>query len=163
MSPFLACLAILLAPQDPQLRKEGYLGAGTRTATAEERPDLGAKDPETLRGQFVLSVDGGSPAERAGLRVGDIITQVNGAVIFSFDSFQDRIRAGVPGSEWKLTLRRGKPVEIRILSCLLEGCDSIAAGLHWEFAGLDRLAEAKAEAKRTGRNVLVGLSGAETC
>ncbi|HEY7213461.1 MAG TPA: PDZ domain-containing protein [Thermoanaerobaculia bacterium] len=60
---------------DGLLMKRGFLGVGLTEMTPELRTHFGA--PEDA-GAMVSKVEPGSPAEKAGIRVGDILTSVDG-------------------------------------------------------------------------------------
>lgn len=53
-------------------------------------------------------IDVGSPAEKAGLRPGDLITEVNGRTILTDQEALTQVAALAPGSEIELRLRRGE-------------------------------------------------------
>jgi S1-C subfamily serine protease len=66
-----------------------------------------ACDAATPRGARVLSVVPGSPAEAAGLRVGDVIERVDGAAVGGAESLVRLVRSRTPRSTVTVTLRRG--------------------------------------------------------
>ena len=70
-----------------------YLGVGVGDAD-----DGGAR---------IAEVRGGSPADRAGLREGDVVVEADGAEIDSGDALRDVIAARKPGDELKLRVERG--------------------------------------------------------
>lgn len=59
-----------------------------------------------VSGVLILSVEAGSPAERAGLRAGDWITAVDGQGLGPGDDLAERIGAHRPGDTIRLTLWR---------------------------------------------------------
>jgi S1-C subfamily serine protease len=61
-------------------------------------------------GALVTRVEPGSPAERAGLRVGDVVIEIDGDAIRSFDELVAQIRARTPGDKVELTVRRNGEV-----------------------------------------------------
>lgn len=82
------------------------------------RPSLGLQDlreitPEVAPyfgfspGLYVGKVAPGSPAARAGLKPGDIITRVQEREIRSLDTFQEIVNHGHPGDKLELELTRG--------------------------------------------------------
>jgi len=77
----------------------GYLGA------AVQRDD---------RGRVVVeAVQPGSPAERAGLKKGDVVTRVGGQAVKTPDAFREWLQTHGPGEAVKLTLIRGElPSEV---------------------------------------------------
>jgi S1-C subfamily serine protease len=64
--------------------RRGHLGVGGSTAELHRRVVI-AHGLEQHSGVRVLSVEKGSPAEHAGMRVGDVIVGLDGVVIDSVD------------------------------------------------------------------------------
>ncbi|HSZ50032.1 MAG TPA: Do family serine endopeptidase [Caulobacteraceae bacterium] len=81
-----------------------WLGARTQTLTDEMAHSFGLSAPV---GVVVTQVWPGGPAERAGLRSGDVIEAVNGAPIDSEGTLTYRIATLRPGESAQLTVRRG--------------------------------------------------------
>lgn len=81
--------------------KRGIIGVSVGTVTAEV-----AKGGST-RGALVAQVTPGSPAERAGLRAGDIITAVDGRQIEGPGNLTAILGVLEPGKTVALTYRRG--------------------------------------------------------
>ncbi|HEX8408580.1 MAG TPA: trypsin-like peptidase domain-containing protein [Thermoanaerobaculia bacterium] len=77
-----------------------WIGAVTATLTPEEARRRGHS---TQHGALIVRVFPGSPADRAGLRAGDIITAVAGKAVDSRESF----------STYTSTLAAGQPVALR--------------------------------------------------
>src|SRR5215475_13923485 len=65
---------------DGPMVRRGYLGTALMDLTPELRTHFGV--PEEA-GVMVSRVESGSPAEKAGLKVGDILTRVDGAAVKS--------------------------------------------------------------------------------
>jgi serine protease DegQ len=62
-----------------------------------------------VRGAIVNSVTTGSPADRAGIKRGDVITKLNGASISDSNSLRNHVAKLQPGSQVTLTvMREGK-------------------------------------------------------
>ncbi|MHA7861375.1 S1C family serine protease [Tessaracoccus sp. Y36] len=76
-----------------------------------EHPQLGvsASDVQSYGplGAEIVQVVPGSPAEQAGIAVGDQITQVDGQPVSSTESLVALVRAGRVGEEMEITLLRG--------------------------------------------------------
>jgi serine protease Do len=63
--------------------------------------------PEKVRGALVNRVRSGSPAERAGIRRGDVVTGVDGQPIESARAFFERLESATDGQQLMLGLWRG--------------------------------------------------------
>lgn len=80
-----------------------WLGVGTATLTPEESRRLGFT---VSRGALVTRVFGDSPAARAGIRPGDVITSVNGASIESREAFSTLTSTATVGESLTIGVRR---------------------------------------------------------
>lgn len=58
-------------------------------------------------GAWIQTVEADSPAEKAGLKVNDLVTQVNGVAVDENHSLSDLIRAKSPGDKVALSVQRG--------------------------------------------------------
>jgi membrane-associated protease RseP (regulator of RpoE activity) len=81
---------------DAMSAKRGFLGVGLTDLSPELRKHFGA--PEDA-GVMVSHVEDGSPAEKAGIRVGDIVTSVDGDVVDSSFEVSSRIRKLTDGQQ----------------------------------------------------------------
>jgi len=72
---------------------------------AIERPFLGVQLAEADNGAQIAAVTDGSPADRAGLRQGDVITEVEGDPA-SADEVRRAVAERKPGDKLELTIRR---------------------------------------------------------
>jgi serine protease Do len=95
----------------PQLQSKGkvargWLGVSVGELDAEVAQGLGL--PPGTRGALISEVTRDQPAERAGLRPGDVVTAVNGRTIESRDALVRGVAAITPGSKAKLNILRGK-------------------------------------------------------
>lgn len=82
-----------------------WVGVATATVTPEEarRADLAAE-----RGALVTRVFSGSPAERAGIAVGDVIVAVGNSPVDSRESFNTQVASATPGRPLSLRVQRGR-------------------------------------------------------
>ena len=98
-----------------QLKKNGkvsrgYLGLAAEDMDSEKAELLGLKD---ATGAVVSMVESGSPADKAGLKVHDVLLALDGKQIRSYDTFRNEVAMLSPGSKVRLDIsRRGKAVEL---------------------------------------------------
>jgi serine protease Do len=89
-----------------------WIGVGTWDITPYLAERIGTKD---RKGLYISSVEKGSPADKAGARVGDIIRKVNGTVISDVNEAYRAIFGANVGDTVTLTVERdGKPVNLRL-------------------------------------------------
>jgi serine protease Do len=84
----------------------GWLGMTVQSITPSIARSFGL-DPNHATGALVASVTSNSPAQKAGLRPGDIITGVGGRDIKAVHDLPRIVAAAPPGSKMELTIRRG--------------------------------------------------------
>lgn len=90
----------------------GYLGILGQDITEDMVGLLGLKNSQ---GAIIASVEKDSPAEKAGLKSHDILLEMNGKKIESYDSFRNDIAILSPGSRVKFTVMRdGKTIDITV-------------------------------------------------
>jgi Do/DeqQ family serine protease len=84
----------------------GMIGVTIQPVTSDIASSLGLSQ---VRGALVNSVQSGSPADKAGIRRGDVITAVNGAAIKDSNNLRNDLAQMAPGTTAKLTvIRDGK-------------------------------------------------------
>ena len=92
----------------------GYLGIVIQQLT----PDLAESfDLDLGKGILVAQVSEDSPAEKAGLRQGDVIVEYRGEPVTDVGSFRNRVSLTTPGSTETITVLRGgkrKTLQVRI-------------------------------------------------
>jgi membrane-associated protease RseP (regulator of RpoE activity) len=92
------------------MARRGYLGVEVTELSPELRAHFGA--PENA-GVMVAKVVAGSPADKAGLKIGDIITSLDGKPVESSVDLRARIRPLADGAALPIELQRdGKPVAV---------------------------------------------------
>lgn len=91
----------------PMVRR-GYLGVGLTELTPELRTHFGA--PEDA-GVMVSSVEQGSPADKAGLQVGDILARVDGKDVKSSWDVRSEVRTFEEGQQVPLEVWRDRKVQ----------------------------------------------------
>jgi putative serine protease PepD len=84
-------------------RKSAFLGVSTQTVT----PTLAReRDLAVDTGAYVVGVTGGTPAEEAGLREGDVITEIGDAAVTSTADVQTAVRTHRPGDQVTVVVSR---------------------------------------------------------
>ena len=78
----------------------GYLGVSVQSLDASSAAQLGLS---VSSGAYVRTVVAGSPAERAGITAGSVITRVNSAVVDSATALGDALHQYKPGDQVKIT------------------------------------------------------------
>jgi hypothetical protein len=98
--------------------RRGYLGVGLVDLTPELRTHFGAPDDA---GVMVSSVEDGSPADKAGIQVGDILTSLDGKDIESSWDIRARVRELKEGEQVPLQVwRDGKAQNVSATIALRE-------------------------------------------
>lgn len=92
--------------------KRGYLGVNLGAVTAEIAAKLALKE---LRGAFVAAVLDGAPGARAGLRVNDVIVEINGKATADWTDAINSIAMTAPEQTIPLkVVRDGSVVDLRV-------------------------------------------------
>ena len=100
-----------------QLRRDGRVERGwLGVAVQDQAPDSGAATPSRVRrGVLVQGVERGSPAARAGLRQGDLVTGLNGESLETSRALIRGIAGTPPGQSVRVTLLRdGRQQELAV-------------------------------------------------
>ncbi|MGI8654994.1 MAG: Do family serine endopeptidase [Pyrinomonadaceae bacterium] len=84
--------------------RRGRLGVGIQAITPDIASSLNLKD---TRGVLINQVEQGTPAERAGVKQGDIVTALNGTAIADDNAFRNQVARTQPGTDIQLTILRG--------------------------------------------------------
>lgn len=73
------------------------------------QPHLGLKieDTKDNHGAKVLEVQKGSPADKAGIKAGDVITEMNGQEINNVDEVKSHLQQSDNGADYKMKAKRG--------------------------------------------------------
>lgn len=91
---------------------KSYLGIGAHDVTPERANALKLKEP---RGVEVIAVDQDSPAGKAGIKDGDVITSFDGKPLEDYDHLRRLMRDTAPGKVVKLgVLRNGLPMTVNV-------------------------------------------------
>ncbi len=86
----------------------GWLGVQIQGLTPELADSLGLKK---VTGALVAAPQGGSPAEKAGIKAGDLITELNGNEVKDARDLAKKVAELAPGSEATFTLNRNGDVK----------------------------------------------------
>jgi serine protease Do len=122
----------------------GYLGVQIQDLTVDMRRSLGLK--KTVTGVIVALVTQDSPAEEAGIRQGDIITEYDGEQIKTASQLRNLVAATEPGTEKSVNvLRDGDDVAVTV-----------------EVGKLSDFRKARVERKSTLMGLAVSRVSAET-
>lgn len=121
----------------------GWLGITIQQVTPELAKQFGIKEP---KGALVSDITRNSPAEKAGLKRGDVIVELNGKTINDVESLRNMVAQSELGSTIKLkVIRAGKPIPI----------NAVIAELPKEFA---EATPEKPKEEPTEENALAGFS-----
>lgn len=93
--------------------ERGYVGIQIQTFTREFRESLGL--PESVSGAMVGGVTPGGPADRAGLRLHDVVTAINGEAVEGSTELTRRVGAIGVGETARLeVLRDGRALTVNV-------------------------------------------------
>src|SRR5579871_2891023 len=94
-----------LEPSRPRgiLPSGSFIGVGIREIDSERAKPLKLSEEA---GVEVTRVESGSPADKAGLREGDVILQYNGQRIVGIENFSRLVRETPPARDVKLDISR---------------------------------------------------------
>jgi serine protease Do len=84
--------------------KRGWIGVTIQSVDENQAKALGLSE---ARGALISSVGKGQPADKAGVRQGDVILEVNGDKVNDSKELLGRIAGLMPGDKARLTLWRG--------------------------------------------------------
>ena len=88
----------------------GRIGVMMQAMTPELAKSFGLKDE---KGALVVQIEEKGPAEKAGMKEGDVIIEFNGQKIDEMAKLSQAVAATKPGSKVKvIVLREGKPTEL---------------------------------------------------
>jgi serine protease Do len=95
--------AVVAQLRDHGAVTRGWIGVQIQPVTADIADSLGMK---SSRGALVAEPQPGSPAEKAGIKAGDVIVSVNGEAVEDARTLARRISALAPGTSVKLGVLR---------------------------------------------------------
>lgn len=83
----------------------GWLGLTVQELTPQIAMRLGIR---VMEGVFVAAVQPGSPADRGGVRAGDVIVSLNGKSISDPEALRREVSKIAPGTSIEVALHRGR-------------------------------------------------------
>ncbi len=132
--------------------RRGRVGISIQDVTPDVAEALGLDE---LRGAVIANVESGSPADRAGLQVGDVVTAIDGRTVLGSSDLRNRIGLTPAGTVVRLTVARGNGT--RQISVRIEGGARTSAaqlaGTAFEGANLRRASPQ--ETRQSGLNGVV--------
>jgi serine protease Do len=91
----------------------GYMGIGISDVTPENAKFFHVENNE---GAVITQVEDGSPAAKAGLKVGDVVTELDGQKVSDASQLQIEVGQKEPGSSIRLgVLRDGKTIDVPVM------------------------------------------------
>ncbi len=105
--------AVIAQLKDRGAVTRGWIGVQIQPVTSEIADSLSLK---TTRGALVAEPQSGSPAQKAGIKAGDVIVAVNGESVADARNLARRISAMAPGTSVKLGIIRGGKEETLTLT-----------------------------------------------
>jgi S1-C subfamily serine protease len=91
---------------------EGYLGVGMHDVDNDRAAALKLKE---ARGAEIVSIDQDAPAAKSGIKIHDVVVQMNGQRIEGIEQFRRMLRETPPGRTVSLVaMRDGQPVAISV-------------------------------------------------
>lgn len=141
------------------------LGAKLRAPTSEEIRRYGLNRlKHSPNGLYLTAIDKGGAAEKAGLKKGDVLLALDENKMFSQDDLNDFLQVSHTGTRVQAIVKRTDTLKEEKVAVTLEAGEKAAVGnkFAWQYASLGQLEKAIAAAKKEGKLVFVGLSGADT-
>jgi putative serine protease PepD len=84
-----------------------FLGVGSASVSDLDEESRQQFDVQVDQGAVITDVVSGSAADKAGVQVGDVVTQADGKAVNSSDDLRSAIQAKKPGDKLTLTVNRG--------------------------------------------------------
>ena len=131
-----ACVAHAKDSTDAVSRTTAPAWIGVTVASSDHVLEPGA------RGVRIDKVAPDGPAERAGVRSGDLVTQVDGRAVREPDAFVQAIRAQSPGKQFRLTIVRDgktKSLDVKAESAPDDAVAGATESLWWRRSETPRL------------------------
>ena len=118
----------------------GYVGVYIQQVTQDLAESFGLKTPE---GALVTKIEKGSPAEKAGLKAGDVITALNDRKVTSSSSLPMLVSSLRPGTKAELTvIRDKKEIKLDITIGTNSAADNSASSADTHRLGIEEIGRA---------------------
>jgi S1-C subfamily serine protease len=115
-----------------------------------------AKNLQTMEGAYVAAIGENSAAKEAGMKVGDIITHVNGKKVKSVSELQEKISRFRPGDQVELILDRNHvDVKVSVILKNVQGNTQIIK--NYDASTLGATLEPLSERKKNNLGIEYGL------
>ena len=126
----------------------GYIGLAVQPLTRDIAEALGIRENQ---GIVVNQVNPDSPAERAGLKAGDLLVSMDGAPLSDGGQYHNRAALAKPGSSVSLgVIRNGRRLDLPVKVGRLDDAEASNAALTAKALGISVRALAPDEARRLG-------------
>jgi serine protease Do len=125
--------------------RPSWVGISAQTPTREQSHNLGW---DRNYGALVSEIDSGSPAARAGIDAGDLVTELGGSRVENGEDLEERLKGYPAGTSFSVSLiRKGKVLTLNLVP--EEFPKSFAETLAWQRLGM------RVQATSEGLNVSV--------
>jgi serine protease Do len=135
--------------------ERGWLGVSVEDITPELAKSFGV---ETIKGALIAEVIKGGPAEKAGIKRGDVVVSYCGKEIRNASTLRNEVAVGPIGQEAEVAiLRNGKKVELTVKTGNLEDATKILSSSVKERLGVKVRPVTSKEAEKYGLSPQQGV------
>jgi serine protease Do len=135
--------------------ERGWLGVSVQDLTPELAKSFGA---ESTKGALIAEVVKGGPAEKAGMKRGDIVVSYQGKEITNASTLRNEVAIGPIGQEAKVSVfRKGKTLELTVPIGNLEDATKLLSASVKERLGVEVRPATAQEAEKYGLQLQQGV------